>query len=188
MATTADFRNGLCLQLRGELYTLVSFQHVKPGKGGAFVRTKLKSLLSGKVIDNTFQAGVKVGIVRVERRACQFLYKVHEVYHFMDSATFDNIVLSTAEISAPQLLREGQEVNLLFHTEENRPIHCELPPFVFLRVQYTEPGCKGDTVTKATKPATLETGAQLQVPLFIQIKDVLKVDTRTHTYVERQKA
>lgn len=188
MANTSDFRNGLCIQFNNGLYTIVEFQHVKPGKGGAFVRTKLKSLTTGKVIDNTFNAGVKIETVRIERRAHQFLYKDSTGHHFMDSASFEQIALEENLINAPRLLKEGQEVEILFHQQETpKPLNCELPPFVSLAVTYTEPGFKGDTATKTLKPATLETDLQIQVPLFIDNGDLLKIDTRTSTYVERIK-
>jgi elongation factor P len=187
MATTSDFKNGLCIQLNNDLYTIVEFQHVKPGKGGAFVRTKLKSLTTGKVIDKTFNAGVKVDIARVEHRPHQFLYQDTAGYHFMDNASFEQLMLGALLINAPQLLKEGQEVDILFHQETAKPLNCELPPFVALKVTYTEPGFKGDTATKTFKPATLETGVQIQVPLFIDNEDLLKIDTRTSTYAERIK-
>ncbi|MEL6152596.1 MAG: elongation factor P [Bacteroidota bacterium] len=188
MANTSDFRNGLCIQFNQDLYTIVEFQHVKPGKGGAFVRTKLKSLTTGKVIDNTFNAGVKIDIARIERRPHQFLYQDSTGYHFMDNSTFEQLTLEEALISAPKLLKEGQAVDILFHQAAvAKPLNCELPPFVALKVTYTEPGFKGDTATKTLKPATLETGVQIQVPLFIDTDDVLKVDTRTSTYAERIK-
>jgi len=187
MATTSDFRNGLCLQFNNDLYTIVEFQHVKPGKGGAFVRTKLKSLTTGKVIDNTFNAGVKVETARVERRPHQFLYQDGTDYHLMDSASFEQLTLAASLINAPQLLKEGQEVEILFHQETAKPLSCELPACVVLEVTYTEPAFKGDTATKALKPATLETGVKIQVPLFINNGDLLKVDTRTGAYIERVK-
>ncbi len=188
MATTSDFRNGLCIQFNHDLYTITEFQHVKPGKGGAFVRTKLKSLTTGKVVDNTFNAGVKIDIVRIERRPHQFLYKDNAGYHFMDNASFEQLTLTEALINAPKLLKEGQAVDILFHQAAvPEPLSCELPPFVELKVTYTEPGFKGDTATKTLKPATLETDVQIQVPLFIDNGDVLKVDTRTSTYAERIK-
>lgn len=187
MATTADFRNGLCIEYNNDLYTIVSFQHVKPGKGGAFVRTKLKSLNTGKVIENTFNAGVKITTARVEHRPSQFLYKDGQGYHFMDSESFDNITLQEEQINAPDLLKDGQEVSILVHHESEKVLGCELPPFVILKITYTEPGFKGDTATKTLKPATLETDAQVQVPLFIDNEELIKVDTRTHSYVERVK-
>ncbi len=187
MATTSDFKNGLCIQLNNDLYLIVEFQHVKPGKGGAFVRTKLKSLTTGKVIDKTFNAGVKIDIARVEHRPHQFLYQDNTGYHFMDNASFEQLTLGAPLINAPQLLKEGQEVAIIFHQETAKPLSCELPPFVALKVTYTEPGFKGDTATKTFKPATLETGVQIQVPLFIDNEDMLKIDTRTSTYAERIK-
>ena len=189
MANTSDFRNGLCIRFNHDLYTIVEFQHVKPGKGGAFVRTKLKSLTTGKVIDNTFNAGVKVEVTRIERRPHQFLYKDNTGYHFMDKNSFEQLTLEETLISAPQLLKEGQEVEILFHQEGDvdHPLNCELPPAVVLTVTYTEPGFKGDTATKTLKPATVETDVQIQVPLFIDHGDLIKVDTRTGAYMERVK-
>ncbi|MEM7055495.1 MAG: elongation factor P [Bacteroidota bacterium] len=187
MATTSDFRNGLCIEFNNDLYTIVEFQHVKPGKGGAFVRTKLKSLTTGKVIDNTFNAGVKITTARIERRPYQFLYKDATSYHLMDNTTFEQVILEEDVIGTPQLLKEGQELEVLFHQETGKVLSCELPPFVELKVTYTEPGLKGDTATRALKPATLETGLQVQVPLFIDNNELLKIDTRTSTYVERVK-
>jgi len=187
MATTSDFKNGLCIEFNNDLYTVVDFQHVKPGKGGAFVRTKLKSLTTGKVIDNTFNAGVKINTARIERKNYQFLYKDNLGYHLMDNATFEQISLPDSAIEMPLLFKEGQELDVLFHQETGNLIGCELPPFVALTVTYTEPGVKGDTATRAMKPATLETGLQIQVPLFIDNGETIKIDTRTMTYVERIK-
>ncbi|MDX1628609.1 MAG: elongation factor P [Fulvivirga sp.] len=188
MATTADFKNGLCLEYNNDLYTIVEFQHVKPGKGPAFVRTKLKSLTTGKVIENTFTAGHKVTTARIERRAHQYLYKDDLGYHFMDSENFEQVAIQEELIENPGLLKEGQQVEILFHAEEEKVIGCELPPFVEMEITYTEPGIKGDTATNATKPATVETGAEIQVPLFINEGDKIKVDTRTNAYVERVKS
>lgn len=187
MATTADFKNGLCLEYNDDLYTIVEFQHVKPGKGPAFVRTKLKSLTSGKVIDNTFPAGHKVKTARIERRPHQFLYIDDIGYHFMDSNSFEQVILQEDLINSPGLLKEGQEVDVIFHAETETPLNCELPPFVELEVTYTEPGVKGDTATNATKPAKLETGETINVPLFIDQEEKIKVDTRDNSYVERVK-
>lgn len=187
MATTSDFRNGLCIQLHSDLYTIVEFQHVKPGKGGAFVRTKLKELVTGKVIDKTFKAGVKVNVARVERRPYQFLYRDATGYHFMDKSSFEPLTLAESLITVPRLLKEGQEVNVVFHQESAKSLICELPPSVILSVTYTEPGFRGDTATRTLKPATLETGIQIQVPLFINNEDLLRIDTRTSTYIERIK-
>lgn len=187
MASTADFRNGLCIEYNNGLYTIVEFQHVKPGKGPAFVRTKLKSLNTGKVIENTFNSGVKVTTARIERRAHQFLYKDDIGFHFMDSNTFEQITLQKELIHAYELLKDGQEVEVLFHAETETALNCDLPPFVQLKITYTEPGVKGDTATNATKPATVETGATIQVPLFINQDENIKVDTRKGSYSERVK-
>lgn len=187
MATTADFRNGLNIEFNNDLYTIVEFQHVKPGKGGAFVRTKLKSLTTGKVIENTFNAGVKITTARIERRPHQFLYKDDLGCHFMDSNTFEQIAIQEDKINAPEFLSDGQEVDIIVHDETETVLGCELPAFVELTVTYTEPGIKGDTATNATKPATLETGAEVQVPLFINQDEKIKVDTRTKSYYERVK-
>lgn len=187
MASTADFKNGLCLEFNNGLYTIVEFQHVKPGKGPAFVRTKLKNLTTGKVIDNTFTSGVKITTARIERRPHQFLYKDDMGYYFMDSNTFDQIMVEEKLINAPEFLKEGQEVEILYHDESDSVLSCELPPFVELTVTYTEPGIRGDTATNASKPATLETGAVIQVPLFIDQDEKIKVDTRTSSYSERVK-
>ncbi len=187
MATTADFRNGLCLEFNNDLYTIIEFQHVKPGKGAAFVRTKLKSLTTGKVIENTFNSGVKVTTARVERRPHQFLYKDDTGLHFMDMKSFEQINLPEDMIANADLVKDGQELEILFHAETETPLSCDLPPFVELVITYTEPGVKGDTATNASKPATLETGAQIQVPLFINQNELIKVDTRTRSYSERVK-
>jgi len=187
MATTADFKNGLCLEYNNDLYTIVEFQHVKPGKGPAFVRTKLKSLTTGKVIENTFSAGHKVTTARIERRPHQFLYKDDLGYHFMDSGTFEQVAIAESLIDNPALIKDGQEVDVIYHAEEETVLGCELPQFVELVVTYTEPGLKGDTATNATKPATMETGAEIQVPLFINEGDKIKIDTRTNSYSERVK-
>ncbi len=187
MATTADFRNGLCIEYNNDLYTIVEFQHVKPGKGPAFVRTKLKNLRTGRVIDNTFTSGHKVTTARVERRPHQFLYKDDLGYHFMDSSSFEQINIDDSLITNSQLLKDGQEVEVLYHAETETALSCELPAHVELMVTYTEPGLRGDTATNASKPATLETGAEIQVPLFVDQNTKIKVDTRNNTYVERVK-
>jgi len=188
MADTSDFRKGLCIKLDGSLYTIVYFQHVKPGKGGAFVRTTLKNLTTKKTIAKTFNAGVKITTARIERRLNQFLYRDSMGYHFMNSSTNEMITLPTALIPTPRLLKEGQEnIELLFHEETDEVIECKLPFIVSLKVTYTEPGIRGDTVNKALKPATLETGFELKIPLFVHIDDMIRVDTRTGTYVERVK-
>lgn len=187
MATTADFKNGLCLEFNNDLFTIVEFQHVKPGKGAAFVRTKLKSLTTGKVIENTFNSGVKVETARIEKRPHQFLYKDEVGYNFMDNNTYDQVTIEEDLISAPQFLKEGQLVDIFYHAETERALSVELPPFVELKIVYSEPAIKGDTATNASKKAELETGAIINVPLFIDQDEVIKVDTRTGTYAERVK-
>ena len=187
MASTADFRNGLNIEYNNDLYTITEFQHVKPGKGPAFVRTKLKSVRTGKVLDNTFSSGTRVTTARIERRPHQFLYKDDMGYHFMDSESFEQTQLDESLINAPHLLKDGQEVDVLYHAETETPLSCELPPFVDMLVTYTEPVLKGDTATNASKPATLETGAIIQVPLFIDQDEMIRVDTRTNSYSERVK-
>lgn len=187
MATTADFRNGLVMNFNGELYAIVEFQHVKPGKGPAFVRTKLKNVKTGKVIPNTFTAGVKIDIQRVERRPYQFLYADGEDFHFMNNESYEQIYIPKAIINAPELLKEGQDCEIVFHAETETPLYCELPSFVILKVTYTEPGEKGNTATNAMKDATMETGAIVRVPLFINMDETIKVDTRTGEYGERVK-
>ena len=188
MATTADFRNGLCIEFNNDLFTIVQFQHVKPGKGPAFVRTKLKSLTTGKVIDNTFNSGVKVNVARIERRPHQFLYSDDLGFHFMHNETFEQVTLEKELIERSELFKEGQYAEIVFHADTERPILCELPPFVVLEVTYTEPGIKGDTSSgNSMKPATLETGATINVPLFVNTGDKIKVDTRNKEYSERVK-
>ena len=188
MATTADFRNGLCLEYNNDLYTIVQFQHVKPGKGPAFVRTKLKNLTTGRVIENTFNAGVKINVARVERRPYQFLYKDDIGYHFMHLETYDQIILEETMIESKDLLKDGQEVEIMYHADTETPLTCDMPPFVVMEVTYTEPGVKGDTSSStALKPATIETGVTINVPIFINEGEKIKVDTRTKEYVERVK-
>jgi len=187
MATTADIKNGLCIEYNHGLYVVTEFQHVKPGKGPAFVRTKLKNVETGKVIDNTFSSGHKITTARIERRAHQYLYKDDIGYHFMDSNTYEQVALQETIIASADLLKDGQEVEVLYHAETEKALTCDLPAFVELKITYTEPGVKGDTATNATKSATLETGAEIQVPLFINQDEVIKVDTRTRSYGERVK-
>ncbi|CAD5278463.1 MULTISPECIES: elongation factor P [unclassified Imperialibacter] len=187
MATTADFKNGLCIEYNGELHVITEFQHVKPGKGPAFVRTKLKNIKTGRVIDNTFNSGVKITTARVENRPHQFLYKDDLGYNFMDSSTFEQVILQEEMISAPQFLMDGQGVDILVHAETETPLSCELPAHVEVTVVYTEPGLKGDTATNTLKPATIETGANIKVPLFINQDERIRIDTRTGEYYERVK-
>ncbi|EKB50422.1 elongation factor P [Cecembia lonarensis] len=187
MATTADFKNGLCLEMNNDIFSIVDFQHVKPGKGAAFVRTKLKSLTSGKVLDKTFNAGEKVTTARVEKRPHQFLYTDDLGYHFMDTETFEQMPIQEKLIERSNLMKEGQMVDILVHAETETPLSVELPPFVELMITYTEPGIKGDTATNALKPATVETGATIMVPLFVEQDTMIKVDTRDGSYSERVK-
>ena len=187
MATTSDFRNGLCIKHNQDLWQIIEFQHVKPGKGPAFVRTKLKSLTSGKNLDNTFTAGVKIEIVRIENRTYQYLYKENDIYHFMNMDNYEQIFLNEKLINAPTFLKDGENVDILFHAEEEKALSCNLKPSVILEVMYTEPGIKGDTATNTLKPAKLETGAEVNVPLFINIGDKIKIDTKNGTYSERVK-
>ena len=187
MADTSDFKNGLVMNFNGELYSIVEFQHVKPGKGPAFVRTKLRNVKSGKVIPNTFTAGVKIDVQRVERRQYQYLYNDGEDYHFMNNETYEQTFIAEEIINAPTLMKEGQNVEIVFHAETETALYCELPPFVVLEITYTEPGEKGNTATNTLKDATVETGANVKVPLFIGTGEKIKVDTRTHTYSERVK-
>ena len=188
MATTGDFRNGLCLEFNNDLFTIVQFQHVKPGKGPAFVRTKMKSLTTGKVIENTFTAGVKVTTARVERRPYQFLYSDDMGSHFMHLETFEQITIQPEQLENADLMKEGQAVEIVVHADTETPLSVDLPPFVELMVTYTEPGEKGNTAsTSAQKPAELETGAKIMVPLFINTDEMIKVDTRDRSYAERVK-
>ena len=187
MADTSDFRKGLCVELDGQIYMIVDFQHVKPGKGPAFVRTTFKNIATQRTMEKTFNSGVKIKTARVERKNSQFLYKDGLGYHFMDSASNELITLPAKIVPTPKLLKEGQEqVELLIHQESEEVLDCKLPFIVSLEVTYTEPGLRGDTVNKALKSATLETGYKLKVPLFINIHDTIRVDTRTGAYVERE--
>jgi elongation factor P len=187
MASTSDFRNGLTLEMNNDLLTIVEFQHVKPGKGPAFVRTKLKSLRTGKVIPHTFNAGVKVDVARVERRPYQYLYKDEMGYIFMHTETFEQVTIPEDIISAHQFMKEGQEVEILYHADTETPLTCDLPAYVVLQITYTEPGEKGNTATNAMKEATLETGATVKVPLFVNEGEKIRVDTRSGDYSERVK-
>jgi elongation factor P len=187
MASTSDFRNGMVIEYNNDLYTIVHFQHVKPGKGAAFVRTKLKSVTSGKVIDNTFSAGSKVNEARVERRPYQYLYKDEIGFVLMHTQTFEQINVNENLIENSDLLKEGQEVEAVVHADTENILSVELPQFVVMEVTYTEPGVKGDTATNTLKPATIETGSTVMVPLFINTGEKIKVDTRDKSYVERVK-
>ena len=186
MFSTAEFKKGLKIELDGVPYTIVDFQHVKPGKGGAFVRTKLKSLLTGKVLDQTFRSGEKVKKPDLVEREMQYLYRDGDRFCMMDNETFEQIMLTEDQVGeARQYLTENLDVNILFFNQE--PVGVDVPLFVELEVVQTEPGVKGDTAAGGTKPATLESGVTVQVPLFISEGDRVKVDTRTGSYIERLK-
>lgn len=187
MATSNDIKNGLCIKFNNGIYSVVEFQHVKPGKGPAFVRAKVKSLTTGKVIDNTWPAGHKIDTVRVERHNYQYLYKDDIGMNFMNAETFEQVTVDPEIIENWDLLKDGQMVEILFNTEDDSVLTCELPMHVYLEVTHSAPGVKGNTTTNAQKPATLETGAEVMVPLFINEGDVIKIDSRTRSYMERQK-
>src|SRR5205823_6364676 len=183
LVSTAEFKKGLRIVFAGEPYTIVDFQHVKPGKGGAFIRTKLKHMRSGKVIDNTFRAGEKVELVDFEEKHMQYLYR-DDRYHFMDTESYERLSLSPEEVGdARDYLTENTEVDVLYIGD--RPVTVELPNFVELAIAKTDPGVRGDTAQGGTKPARLETGASVQVPLFLNEGDVVKIDTRTGEYLGR---
>ena len=184
MATTNDLKNGIVLNLDGQLWTVTDFQHVKPGKGGAFVRTTLKNVLSGKVVDKTFNAGLKIETANVDKRTMTFLYKDGSDFVFMDGDTFDQIHVSPETVGGgADYLLENTEATVAVH--DGTPLFVELPVTMELLVEHTDPGLQGDRSTGGTKPATLETGAQIQVPLFINTGDKLKVDTRDGRYLGR---
>ncbi len=188
MATTADFKNGLTIDFNGQFYTIVQFQHVKPGKGAAFVRTKLKNVKTGKVIENTFNSGVKVDVVRIERRPYQYLYKDEMGFNFMNTETFEQVSIMDGLIENADLMKEGQVIEINFHAETETPLTAELPPFVELLITQTIEGEKGNTASStALKPATVETGAEIMVPMFIGEGEIIKVDTRDRCYSERVK-
>jgi elongation factor P len=187
MATTADIKNGLCIRHNDKLFQVIEFQHVKPGKGPAFVRTKIRQIESGKVLDHTFSAGHKIEPVRIENREYQYLYQEGSDFVFMNNETFEQVNIPSKMIEKPLFLLEGMICNILFHAEEEMPLVVELPMYIVSEVTYTEPGIKGDTATNSMKPATIATGAEVRVPLFIDNGEVIKIDTRTGVYVERVK-
>lgn len=187
MATTSDIRKGLCINFKNDIYKIVEFLHVKPGKGPAFVRTKLKSLTTGKVVENTFSAGHKIDDIRVESRQYQYLYKDDEFYHFMQTDDYSQIRLTESVLDYPGLMKEGEMVTIVMNAENQMPLSVEMPPSVVLEVTHTEPGIKGNTATNAFKPATVETGAEINVPLFINEGDKIRVETEGGTYKERVK-
>ena len=187
MATTSDIRKGLCIRYNNDIYKIIDFLHVKPGKGPAFVRTKLKSVTNGKVLENTFSAGHKIEDIRVETHKYQFLYNDNDEYHFMNVDDYNQISLNKTIIDNAELMKEGEMVSISINTEDNTPLSAEMPASVILEIKHTEPGLKGNTATNATKPATLETGAIVNVPLFINEGDKIKVDTEKGHYIARIK-
>ena len=188
MASTADFRNGLVIEFNNDLYSIVQFQHVKPGKGPAFVRTKLKNLKTGRVIDNTFSSGVKINLARVERRPYQYLYKDDMGYYFMHLETYDQIRVNDDLIDNAEFLIEGINVEIVVHADTETILTVDLPQFVTLEVTYSEPGLRGDTATNTLKPAKVENGSTIMVPLFVNVGDKIRIDTRDKSYVERVKS
>lgn len=188
MASTADFRNGLVIEFNNELYSIVQFQHVKPGKGPAFVRTKLKNLKTGRVLDNTFSSGVKINLARVERRPYQYLYKDDMGYYFMHLETFEQVHVNEDLIDNAEFLIEGVGVEIVVHADTETILTVDLPQFVVMEVVYSEPGLRGDTATNTLKQAKVENGSVIMVPLFINVGDKIKIDTRDRSYVERVKA
>ena len=187
MASTSDIRNGLCIKFNHDIYKIIEFLHVKPGKGPAFVRTKLKSLTNGKVLDNTFSAGHKIEEVRVETHTYQYLYSEGDQFHFMNNDSFEQITLDKKILDAPDLLKEGTNVMVQVNTETDLPLSVDMPASIVLEVTYAEPGVKGNTATNATKSAMVETGASVNVPLFINEGDKIKIDTAAGSYMERVK-
>tara|TARA_B100001287_G_scaffold124826_1_gene105205 strand:- start:44 stop:610 length:567 start_codon:yes stop_codon:yes gene_type:complete len=188
MASTSEIKNGLCIKHNNKLVQVIEFQHVKPGKGPAFVRTKLKGIEDGRVVDHTFPSGHKIDIVRIENRSYQYLYKEDTGYHFMNNSTYEQIFIEGHMIEKPDFMKEGQICTIIFHAEEEMPLVVEQAQFLETEVTYTEPGIKGDTATNTMKPATIETGAEVRVPLFIDTGDKIKVDIFKGVYVERIKS
>lgn len=187
MASTADIKNGIVLNIDGQLWTVIEFQHVKPGKGGAFVRTKLKNVTTGKTVDRTYNAGAKIDITNVDRRDYQYLYQDGADFVFMDTSDYDQITIPGPVVGdAANFMLENQNVTVALH--EGEPLYVELPASVVLEITYTEPGLQGDRSSAGTKPATLETGAEVQVPLFINVGDKLKIDSRDGGYLGRVNA
>lgn len=187
MASTSDIRNGMCMEHSNDIFQVIEFLHVKPGKGAAFVRTKLKSMTTGRVLDNTFPAGHKIKEVRVERRKFQYLYKGDMGYNFMNTETYDQVNFQEELLPSPQFLKEEMIIDVLYNSENDTPLTVEMPQYVEVEVTYTEPGVKGDTATNTLKPATVETGAEVRVPLFINQGDIVKIETASGNYMERVK-
>lgn len=185
--STSDFRNGLVLNIDGELYSITEFQHVKPGKGPAFVRTKLKGILNGKNIDKTWRSGENSESVRIENREYQYIYSDGDMFYFMNNETYEQIPISSNQVERQDFLIEGQICAVLFNADDEQVLYAEPPDQLVLAVEQTDPGYKGDTAQGGTKPATLESGAIINVPLFITQGEKIKVDTKTRSYIERAK-
>ena len=187
MINAQDIKNGTCIRMDGKLYFCIEFLHVKPGKGNTFMRTKLKDVVNGYVLERRFNIGEKLEDVRVERRPYQFLYKEGEDYIFMNNETFDQAPIAKELITGVNFLKEGMDVEVVADASTDTVLYAELPVKVVLQVTYTEPGLKGDTATNATKPATVETGAEVRVPLFINEGEFIEIDTRDGSYLNRKK-
>lgn len=185
MATTADIKNGMCLDIDGQYYFITEFLHVKPGKGAAFVRTKMKNVVTGRTLERTFNAGVKIEEVRIERRPYQYLYKDDLGCNFMNNETFEQISINEKCINGFEFMKEGDILEVVQHAESETVLFADMPTHVILEITYTEPGLRGDTATNTLKPATVETGATVRVPLFIEVGEKIKVDTRDGSYAER---
>ncbi|MDB5228492.1 MAG: efp [Bacteroidota bacterium] len=187
MASTSDIRNGMCINFNSDIYQIVEFLHVKPGKGPAFVRTKLKSVTNGRVLENTFPSGVKIDEVRIEHREYQFLYQEGDIYNFMNNETYEQITIEKNIINSPDFLTEGMMVKIAVRAEDELPLTVTLPATVTVEVTYAEPGVRGDTATNTLRPCTVSTGGKVMIPLFINIGDKIKVNTDTGDYMERVK-
>jgi elongation factor P len=187
MATTADIRNGLCIEHNNDIYKIIDFQRFQVGRGSGKVWTKLKSTTSGKVVEHTFQSGHTISEVRVERRQYQFLYQDENGFVVMDPNSFDQITVPEAMIDNGQFIKEGDRIEVLYDAQKDVPLSAEIPQTVVLKVTYTEPGLRGDTATNTLKPAKVETGAEVRVPLFVEEGDLIKIDTTTGAYIERAK-
>lgn len=185
MASTADFKNGMCIEMNGQYFFIVEFLHVKPGKGPAFVRTKLKSVTTGRVIDKTWNSGTKVDEVRIERRPYQFLYKDEMGCNLMNTENYEQINIQEELINGVKFMKEGDMLELVVHEASETVLYADMPTHVVMAIQYTEPGLKGDTATNTLKPAQMENGAEIRVPLFCNTGDKIKIDTRDGSYVER---
>ncbi|QQR98692.1 MAG: elongation factor P [Sphingobacteriales bacterium] len=187
MASTSDIRNGMCINFNSDIYQIIEFLHVKPGKGAAFVRTKLRSVTNGRVLENTFPSGSKLDEVRVEHREYQYLYDEGDFATFMNNETYEQITVDKKIINAAQFLTEGMTVKIAVRAEDEMPLTCTLPDTVTVEVTYAEPGIKGDTATNTLRPSTVSTGAKVMIPLFVNVGDKIKVKTETGDYMERVK-